>query len=679
MQTQAQKVSFAEAENVARNFFGKAHKTLQTCADVSVTGEDTLYYVFNADKAFVVVSADKKSVPVLAYSTQNNYDANEVIPPVKMWMDFYRRQLWELRQDNTFESDKKTVASWEALQHFPKQHKNNPMLGTPLLQSKWGQGRLYNLYCPQDDNGTENKRAVTGCVATAMAQLMYYFRFPEEGTGNYTYLHDAYGELTADFSQAKYDYDAMSDKPTQINPAISLLMYHCGVAVDMVYGAESSGMYNHKAADALKTYFNFSPQTQYVFRDNISMDWDSLIVSYLDQKIPLYYAGWSVPDIEGHAFICDAYQTDTNGNYHYHFNFGWDGRYDGYFYTNTLSPGGNDFNLAQELILNAYPDTARNYPKPQPLTGISLLTKEAGSFTDGSEYGQNASADMDYQWHIRPDVDSIIRIDLDIRYQLAANDTLFITTNDENINHILTCDTASFSLKVASDAIFVRLKTVGQTSSSGGFSASYNTLFTASCKPLQRLTSTTGTLNDGSGNKRYTNFSDCKYLINVSNANTITCYFSEFETEKDKDILYIRDNTTSQLVAALSGTLDDTVFFFNSNHLFLEFVTDEQNIYGGWQFTYATDVPQTIEENDFVNGIPNIYPNPVTDRLSITISKPLSDGLVQITDICGKLLISELFYEEALSLDLGNLAQGIYIVKITDGRKRIKTAKIIKE
>ena len=102
----------------------------------------------------------------------------------------------------------------------------------PLLTSQWGQGVNYNYYCPKDEDGT-NGRCVTGCVATAMAQLIYYFRFPDTGMASYSYTHDTYGTLSANFGQTKYDYDAMTDKPDQINLPMSLLIHHCGVAVDI--------------------------------------------------------------------------------------------------------------------------------------------------------------------------------------------------------------------------------------------------------------------------------------------------------------------------------------------------------------------------------------------------------------------------------------------------------------
>ena len=118
-------------------------------------------------------------------------------------------------------------------------------------------------------------------------------------------------------------------------------------------------MWNHKAAYSLRTYFNYSPETQYLYRDSTNLDWDSVIVAHLDQKIPMYYAGWSVPNINGHAFIIDGYQTED----YFHFNWGWSGSYDGYFYLDNLVPGGNNFNLAQELVINCYPDTM-NYSYP---------------------------------------------------------------------------------------------------------------------------------------------------------------------------------------------------------------------------------------------------------------------------------------------------------------------------
>ena len=678
LQSYSQAVSFKEAEQIANNFFGKTHKSLQNCAEISVMGTDTLFYVFNSNNGFVVISADKKAIPVLAYSTENVYDAKNVIPPVKMWMDYYQNQLFAIRNDKSLVQSASAFNSWEELKHPVKTHKNIGVVIPPLLTSKWGQGTPYNYYCPKDETATYNKRAVAGCVATAMAQLMYYFRFPQKGAGDYAYIHDDYGEIAADFESAVYDYSAMTDNPATVNPAISLLIFHCGVAVDMVYGAAASGMYNHKAAYALKTHFNFSPKTQYVFRDSTNLDWDSLIISHLDNKIPLYYAGWSNPHIDGHAFICDGYQIDSNNNYYYHFNFGWDGRSDAYFYTDTLSPNPHNFNLAQELIINAYPDTAKySYPSPPPLIGSKVLDTETGSFAVGMLY--DCPQNMDYKWTVRPNVDDIQKMPFNINYKLAQGDTIFVVSLNGSENHIFTNDTSAFSKDIIDTEFFVRLKTTNTLAFSGGFTASYTTNRKNYCASMNLSQTKNGTIDDGSGNSRYNNLSNCRYGISVNGVSSITLYFSKFETEKDKDILYIYDYSQSgyPVLAELSGILEDSVYTFNTNRLYFEFKTDEKNIYNGWTFYYDTDVTNVSDfEKD--NTI-NIYPNPTTGQLKIAISdNSISD--FRLFDVMGRLLKSEIVnLKSEIAIDISDLANGVYYLKITDEKNRVIFRKIVKK
>ena len=219
-----------------------------------------------------------------------------------------------------------------------------------MLISTWDQGQFYNQMCPADPAGPAG-HCLTGCVATAMGQLCYYFRWPLTGTGSYTYQHPVYGTITANFGDTEYRWNEMTNSVQEQNEAVAELLFHLGVSVDMDYGPTGSGMWNHKAAYSLRTYFKYSPETQYLYRDSTNLDWDSVIVAHLDQKIPMYYAGWSVPNINGHAFIVDGYQTET----YFHFNWGWGGSYDGYFYLDNLVPGGNNFNLAQELVINCFP------------------------------------------------------------------------------------------------------------------------------------------------------------------------------------------------------------------------------------------------------------------------------------------------------------------------------------
>jgi hypothetical protein len=676
----SQPVSLKEAEQTAQNFFGKTHKSVPTCADMSINGLDTLFYVFNGDNAFVVISADKKAIPILAYSTESSYDADNVITPVKMWLYSYQRKLLAIRKDETFSQSMSVCKAWEELQQPTKIRKSTTSASTPLLTSKWGQGKIYNYYCPKDANGP-NGRVVTGCVATAMAQLMYYFRFPSQGTGSYEYTWEPYGKLFADFGSAVYNYSAMIDKPTDVNPAICSLMYHCGVAVDMEYGPNGSGMTNHSAANQLIKHFNFSPKTQYVFRDTVTvLNWDSLIISHIDNNIPLYYAGWGDTSyIMGHAFICDAYQIDSNNNHYYHFNFGWEGQSDGYFYTDSLYVNKNNFTLRQELIINAYPDTLKfKYPYPLPLIGTTVLTIETGSFTTGTI--NDCPPNMDYTWIIRPDVDDIEKIAFDIRYKLAENDTVFVSYSNGNVRHIFTNDTSDFSANIIDTEVIIRLKTTNNVEFSGGISANYTTKRKIYCSGVKQFTAKQGTFDDGSGDSRYNNFTSCRWLISVTGVHSITIRFPKFETEKDKDILYIFDLAQSSrpILAKLSGTLTDSVYTFQTNQLAFTFETDEKNIFQGWTLFYDTDVVN-ISDFEKDNNKINIYPNPVNDNLFIEVNEPFIDEKIQLFDIYGRLLKEQSINEKQSQLNLSNIASGVYVAKIVEKNRILKIAKVVKK
>ncbi len=314
-----------------------------------------LYYIFNISTGgFVAVSAYDGTPPVLCYSFSGKYGPAEQPENFNAWMKQYQRQI-SYAISTKAKGSEEISALWYYYLETPNSSLK-PFQGRevlPLTHSTWDQGSYYNEMCPADPAGPDG-HCVTGCVATTLGQLLNYFRWPDTGTGSYSYECPPYGTLSVDFSSANYNWDLMENSLDHSNPEVAELLYHLGVSVDMVYGPDGSGMYNHKAAYTLKTFFKYSPETQYVFRDSTTMDWDSLLVSHLDRKIPMYYAGWSVPNVYGHAFICDGYQ----GEDFYHFNWGWSGSYDGYFYTDNLTPGGNLFNLAQELVINAVPDTS---------------------------------------------------------------------------------------------------------------------------------------------------------------------------------------------------------------------------------------------------------------------------------------------------------------------------------
>lgn len=663
----AQSVSQAEAREAAQQFLNKQQKHLDRCARVVCEGNDTLLYIFNADNGFVMIAGDKRMPPVLAFSDRQRYNDEDVIPPVQMWMDQYCRQMAAVKSVDAPEN-----SAWRQLQSRGEVYRDGSSV-SPLMKSHWGQGTFYNYYCPRDFEG-ENYRVVTGCVATAMAQLIYYYRFPEVGEGSYSYLDSTYGVQSADYAQTHYDYNAMCDDPTSINPAISTLMHHCGVGVDMVYGPDGSGMYNHSAAYVLRTYFKFSPETQYVFRDSTDMDWDSLIVTHLHRNMPLYYAGWSDPNVNGHGFICDGYRM-VDSNYYYHFNFGWEGDYDGYFYTNALNLISTHFNFAQELIINAYPDTSRfTYPANQPLTGTTTLTSLSGSFTDGSSTDDAYSPNMDYTWIIRPEEDYFSTIGFKIEYDVAGGDTLWISTNNSAISPVCITDSNStLNVTWSCTEITVRFKTDDSTQSKG-LRANYNANINSYCQEVANFTSQTGTIEDGSGNNPYLPYTSCRFRIILPSYSAIQVHIDYLDLEENKDFLHIFDNSPAndRLLASLTGQVSDTDMVFNMKRLAFVFETDEQNSADGFRLTYQGG---HVGVDDFRHGQLSVFPNPAEDAVNIQAEETVTS--VVLYDKLGRVVREIAPGDTFVRVDVNDLPSGVYLMRVLMSN-RVVTKKIIK-
>lgn len=678
IQSYSQSISIIEAKKAAQCFFGTDDDEIPKLSYISKSETDTFYYVFNYHNYFVIFSANKNCPPLLAYSYESNFYPDNIIPPLKMWLDHYQKQISTIISENIKHPEMNQ--SWDKFLNSDQKAFSEIESFDPFLSSKWGQGDNFNFYCPRDLAGS-NGRAATGCVATAMAQIMYYYRFPRIGAGSYSYVHDEYGTISANFGTTLYDYNAMHDIPFHINSAASLLISHCGVAVDMDYGPDGSGMYNHKAAYAMRTHFRYSPETQYVFRDSTTLDWDSLIVSHLHKSIPLYYAGWNNPNIDGHAFVCDGYQKDSNSNYYYHFNFGWDGYADGYFYTSALSPSGYNFNLAQEIIINGYPDTAANIYPLFLQTGSDTLRNESGSFEDGSGPIEGYANNMNYYWIIKPDLDSIEYIKLTLKYSLNQNDTIFISSNDPLMQPIILYgDTSSISINVFCSEIIVNMKSDSQ-GNADGFEGNYTSYFPLFCSSTIIKSSVSGTAEDGSGDSDYNNCSRCQIAFRIFNVNYITLNFNNFETEADKDILYIYDYATSAhpLLATLSGTLLNNHYTFNTNKLNLIFETSAENAYSGWDLTYTSGTVgiEQMDNSQFCI----IYPNPTNGiiTLQINTNQDLNDNFsVEIIDLYGQLIKKQQITEMLNRIDLSNLASGVYIFKVYNKKHNLMIQRIVK-
>ena len=666
----AQNVSLQEAERAADRFLSSQGKTLVRCAKTINGDAGTLLYIFNAENAFVVVSGDKSAQPILAYIDHQLYNDSDVVPPFEMWLNHYANQIEQIKKQHIVQNQ--YVEYWQRILSGAPAFRSGEEV-KPMMLSKWDQGEYYNYYCPRDFSGI-NGRVVTGCVATAMAQLLYYFRFPETGVGSYSYTDENYGVQSADYGNTTYNYNAMCDEPTCINTEISKLIYHCGVGVDMHYGPDGSGMTNHSAARVLRTFFKFSPETEYLFRDSTDLNWDSVIVSHLNRQIPMYYAGWSLPDINGHGFICDGYKT-VDSSYYFSFNFGWSGYMDGYFYTNSLIVGINNFNLAQELIVNGYPDTTQyTYPTPQALTGSMTLTAGEATFTDGSQTYNNSASGMDFTWNIAPDVSNLTGIKLKVIYDLALGDTLYISSTSVNTFYALTAGADTLDVEWSCPTMTVRFIT--HSDASPGFRASYSALQEIFCSGTQPFTQPTGHIEDGSGNANYNNFSNCRYrvLITSSAYSAITFHINALDLEEGKDFLYIYDGSVNDdyLLSTLTGHLTDTFITVNTRRVYLVLETDETGTDTGFDIDYEAG---TVGISHYENHDLKLYPNPTNSDITVSCIEPIQT--IEIFNAIGRKVYSATPNLEEAHISLLDFPASVYTVTLRTGNQTF-TKKVVK-
>lgn len=227
----------------------------------------------------------------------------------------------------------------------------------PLLTTTWDQTAPYNDNLKKDNNGNP---FLTGCVVTAMAQIMRYYKYPARGTGSHSYSSN--GEtLTADFSSVGYQWDKMRDSypkgaySVEEGQAVAELMRQLGVAVEMDYKPGLSSSYTSKAEYALVNYFNYNANLNRYTRNFYSeKEWMDLVYAELAAGRPIYYSGADSKWENGHAFVIDGYREDGLVNV----NWGWSGWQNGYFDIGVLTPQGSDFSYYQDMITGIQPETS---------------------------------------------------------------------------------------------------------------------------------------------------------------------------------------------------------------------------------------------------------------------------------------------------------------------------------
>ncbi len=655
--------------------FNSAYSGPSTITETIVVSRESqsLYYIFNMSPCgWIAVSGNNTMWPVLAYSFEGRYTGENPAPQYVAWMKQYEDALLYLANHPADASAKISSAWNEILGEGYVQNYKARLLSQvkPMLFSNWDQVIYYNGKCPADAGGPGG-HTPAGCVPTAMGQIMNYYRWPVTGSGSYTDNDPSYGALFADFGATTYNWDNMPNSINRPNDAIATLLYHLGISCDLVYGPSGSGMYNHKAAYAFRTFFKYSPQTQYLFRDSTSLRWDSVMVAHLNRGMPLYYAGWSVPDINGHAWVCDGYQ-DTG---YFHFNFGWSGSSNGYFHTANPSPAGYNFKLAQELIINIFPDTV-NYTYPVGCQGNNTLLSFDGSLNDGNGPLKPYSTTADCSWLISPQTiqDSVTRLTIGFNY-ISTNPSDYLNiydgpTTSSTLLGSFSGDTVPAVINSTDNKILVKFKANGGTPGQG-FSLTYSSSLPTWCTGTQIIQGDTADITNGSNGFDYSNKTNCRWRLMRNDTLPLTVYFSRFDTEPIYDNLTIFDLGSGLALDTISGHYDpssppDSVTA-PSGKMFLIFSTNSSITGKGWEIYYPRK-NTGIEESSRKNRL-KVFPNPCSDLANLHFTSSLATiAELILSSVDGRQVMSKRIEatagENTIQLSTTALSSGVYIISI---------------
>ena len=308
------------------------------------------YFVFNTSdgSAFIIVSGEDRVKPILGYG--NGTLVAERLPcNVRWWLDEYKRQIEWLRA----QPEETLVAAAQ-----PKDTPAEDFTVEPMLTCKWGQDRPYNLLCAE----YKGELCATGCVATAMAEVMHYWKYPEELPYVPAYTSSTFHIHHEALPGARLDWDNMLDSYSggytdEQAIAVATLMRYCSQACLMDCSPEGSGSCDVEQLLAFKR-FGYSASSRYLERDDYTSDtWRAMVNSELQAGHPIPYSG-SIESGGGHAFVIDGCRDGL-----YHVNWGWNGYYDGYFELDILKPYNNyDFSYDQGMNYNICPNDVNAGP-----------------------------------------------------------------------------------------------------------------------------------------------------------------------------------------------------------------------------------------------------------------------------------------------------------------------------
>ena len=357
------------AQQLGAKFLNKSQLCLvATVADRGIAD----YYAFNASngEGFVIVAADDRVKPILAYSDTGHFDPDRVSDGFQFTLDAFCEEIHYIR-DNDLSATPDIIAEWESI------CKARAVVG-PLCQTLWDQDSPWNSQCPEDPQGPDG-HVYAGCIATALGMVMKYHDWPNHGEGSHSYsFSGGYGQQTANFGETDYHFELMPYTLDSLSTEedhfyIAQLLYHIGVSVDMIYGPYASVSSSGVVGSALRSYFRYNCDV-YKQKDGnnhySNEEWAQMLKNGgLDEHLPLFYSGSDDNSGAGHAFVCDGYDE----NDYFHFNWGLSGQDNAWCPIGALNYTSYSFNTETGFTGHIIPKQGEYYSRPDSIANLQIV------------------------------------------------------------------------------------------------------------------------------------------------------------------------------------------------------------------------------------------------------------------------------------------------------------------